>query len=321
MTKQTRRYGTIAAMLAVVGVVATVRLMSGGPAPAKANSSDPYSYLASTVTIQTVVRDFKGFDERPKSGGTETLGTGGGHEDFEHFNQGHRMGLIADQLDVDGKPVFADAAGLVVDSPTKDAAGNIISPVAASTSLGDTMGVYTPATDQSLTTAENYAQWYRDVPGVNLSKVVPMVLERVPGTNRYVFDSDQHAYYQSIGGYFPIDGDLLGNYMDWEHNFHFTTEVDAEFLLDKDQENIFTFTGDDDVWVFIDGRLVLDIGGIHGREEMKIDVNRLDWLVDGQKYKLKIFHAERHVTQSNFRLETTLKLRSVAPPATAGLAD
>jgi fibro-slime domain-containing protein len=52
-----------------------------------------------------------------------------------------------------------------------------------------------------------------------------------------------------------------------------------------------------------------------------IELDRLDWLEDGRSYSLSFFFAERHTTQSNFRIETTLELRTVQLPPTAALYD
>ncbi|MEX2217656.1 MAG: fibro-slime domain-containing protein [Phycisphaerales bacterium] len=292
----------LTAVLAVAGTLSPVSA-----------AADQYASMPTEVTLSGTVRDFRARNQT------------GGHNDFERQPSAgfaHYVGQVGDTLGQDGLPVFG-STGYKVTSQWKNSAGkNIISskPYIAA-KPGDVAGSRSSSTGGSLSTAANFNKWFRDDPAVNASTSLPIKLIRQPNTNRYVFDDTLDPAYANKGGFFPINGQLYGNYSSTGKNFHFTYVIETEFTYMADQGHSFTFTGDDDVWVYVDGKLVIDLGGVHSKVSQTIEMDRLTWLQSGQTYSLKFFFAERHTTQSNFRIETTLNLRQVSPPPVTALAD
>ncbi len=90
------------------------------------------------------------------------------------------------------------------------------------------------------------------------------------------------------------------------HNFGFAVKIQATFEYIPGQ--YFDFYGDDDVWVFIDNRLAVDIGGQHGQVAGAVDLDTMGLKV-GETYNFHIFYVERHVSSSNFRMRTSIDLQ------------
>ncbi|HKO51959.1 MAG TPA: DUF4215 domain-containing protein [Polyangiaceae bacterium] len=91
-----------------------------------------------------------------------------------------------------------------------------------------------------------------------------------------------------------------------KHNFHFTTQVTYWFKYDAKATARLDFTGDDDVWVFVNDKLAVDLGGVHQPVDGSVSISTATaatyGLTDGHVYKLNIFHAERKKESSSFRL-------------------
>ncbi len=134
------------------------------------------------------------------------------------------------------------------------------------------------------------------------------------------------TYHDGNPVFFPIDGQgqspqseygialvpqpvYLGNWQEEPggalHNFHFTSEVHFWFQYDPATSPTLDFTGDDDVWVFINNRLAVDLGGIHvpvnGSVNLATAAATLG-LEAGTVYEIVVFQVEREKDGSSYRL-------------------
>lgn len=204
----------------------------------------------------------------------------GGHPNFEVSPMPMPMlvtgmvGPLGAPLDMDGKPAYAA-------TPTTDT---------------------TNASNGWTTNATDFGSWFRDS---SYSKTVldTLTLTETPvGSGTFVFATTQ---------FFPLDGrgwndtPINGS----AHNYSFTSELHYWFQWAGGEA--LTFFGDDDVWVYVNKKLAVDIGGIHGPITQSVTLDDATntalglGLVQGSVYEIAVFQAERHVTGSQYEL--TLK--------------
>jgi fibro-slime domain-containing protein len=258
----------------LLGTAAAALLAPGSGCSNTAAQGTVGVYLPESVTVDMLIRDFKKYDANDPTTNPAF-----------HNNQtrNSESDVVADTLGADSKPVYK-----------------------APTNTVPTFG------------KKYFDQWYRDVPGTNIAVSFPINLT----TNTdglFAYDCHQTGTPDMATGaprllFFPIDDGssymtVFGNQGD-VHNFAFSGEMHALFTYPG--QGVFKFRSDDDLYVFIAGKLIAAASapGQHVAEATMFDLTTLG-LTAGHDYPLDVFYAERAGAAGDFMIATSVVLRAI----------
>jgi fibro-slime domain-containing protein len=189
-----------------------------------------------------------------------------------------------------------------------------------------------PEKAKDLCVNSEFEQWFNDVKDVNYTTCRNITFQR-NNLGQWVFDAYYHPEDPADPStadkvFFPINdfdnpnnqkftarydkdpkftGAMGYGNAPGKHNFHFCDETHAQFIYQEGQ--VFDFRGDDDVWIFINNKLAVDLGGVHPplskTINLKNEASKLG-LTPGEKYDFDLYHCERHTDGSSLRIRTSI---------------
>ena len=151
-------------------------------------------------------------------------------------------------------------------------------------------------------------------------------------TLKTVKDTNGNVLTTEGADFYPLDNSRKLSYESSEtkHNYFFGMRYDVPFKIgDYVGPMNYKFTGDDDLWVLLDGKLVLDLGGIHKAADGTVDIweklgKKADQLTPEEKEKehtLTVLYMERGAGESNCKMKFTLPSASIAEVSQVPMAE